>query len=157
MRVPLNRNVIDSRFNWQRVVLLAISTIAAFAVVIFGLRTYRSFLLLHSAYELGAPDLASLRAWMTLDYVARIYRVSGTELTDGLGLSSNEDPKTTLKSLAERQGVSPFKYIQQAQEASRGYVPSHCLQAGAMVSASRTHSATAFLPRCWSTVTPCSV
>ena len=117
MRVPLNRNVISARFNWQRVVLLALFALAAFAVVIFGLRTYRSFLLLHSAYELGAPDLASLRAWMTLDYVARIYRVSGTELTDGLGLSSNEDPITTLKSLAERQGVSPFKYIQQAQEA----------------------------------------
>jgi membrane protein DedA with SNARE-associated domain len=117
MRVPLNRNVIGSRFNWQRVVLLALFTIAAFAVVIFGLRTYRSFLLLHSAYELGAPDVASLRAWMTLDYVARTYRVPGTELTDGLGLSSNEDPNTTLRSLAERQGVPPFQYIQQAQEA----------------------------------------
>ena len=116
MRVPLNRNVIRTRFNWPRVVLLALFAIAAFAVVIFGLRTYRSFLLLHSAYELGAPDVASLRAWMTLDYVARTYRVPGTELMDGLDLSSNEDPNTTLRSLAERQGVPPFQYIQQAQE-----------------------------------------
>jgi membrane protein DedA with SNARE-associated domain len=41
----------------------------------------------------------------------------GTALAEGLGLSSNEDPKTTLRSLAERQGVPPFQYIQQAQEA----------------------------------------
>ena len=86
MRVPLNRNVIGSRFNWQRVVLLAISTIAAFAVVIFGLRTYRSFLLLHSAYELGAPDLSSVRPWMTLEYVARTYSVPQAALAERLGL-----------------------------------------------------------------------
>jgi membrane protein DedA with SNARE-associated domain len=88
-----------------------------FAAVIFGLRTYRSFLLLRSAYRLAAPDVASLRAWMTLDYVATTYRIPGTVLAEGLGLSSNEDPKITLRSLAERQGQPPFQYIQQAQEA----------------------------------------
>jgi len=66
MRIPLNRNVIRARFNWPRVVLLALFAIAAFAVVIFGPRTYRSFLLLHRVYELGAPDLSSVRPWMTL-------------------------------------------------------------------------------------------
>jgi membrane protein DedA with SNARE-associated domain len=109
--------VIRSRLQWQRPVLLVLFGISALAVVIFGIRTYRSFLLLHSAYELGAPDVASLRAWMTLDYVAWTYRVPGTVLAESLGLSSNEDPKTTLRSLAERQRVSPFQYIQQAQEA----------------------------------------
>jgi membrane protein DedA with SNARE-associated domain len=98
-------------------VLLALFALAALAVAIFGLRTYRSFLLLRSAYELGAPDIGSLRAWMTLDYVARTYRVPGTALAESLGLSSDLDPKTVLRSLAERQGVPPFQYIQQAQEA----------------------------------------
>jgi membrane protein DedA with SNARE-associated domain len=109
--------VIRSRFYWQRPILLALLAVTAFAAVIFGLRTYRSFLLLRSAYELGTPDVASLRAWMTLDYVARTYRVPGTALAEGLGLSSNVDPKTTLRSLAERKGVPPFQYIRQAQEA----------------------------------------
>lgn len=109
--------MIRTRFQWQRPILLTFFAIAAFAVVMFGLRTYRYFLLLRSAYELGAPDVASLRGWMTLDYVARTYRVPGTAVAEGLGLSSNEDPKTTLRSLAERQGVPPFHYIQQAQEA----------------------------------------
>jgi membrane-associated protein len=117
MRVPPNRNVISTRFNWQRAVLLALFAIAALAAVFFGLRTYRSFLLLSSAYHLAAPDVASLRAWMTMEYVARTYHVPGTALADGLGLSSNVDPKTTLRSRAERQGVSPFQYTQQVQEA----------------------------------------
>ena len=109
--------LIKTRFHWQRPVLLALFAFAALGVTIFGFRTYRSFLLLRSAYELGAPDVASLRAWMTLDYVARTYRLPGMELAEGLGLSSDVDPKTTLRSLAERQGVPPFQYIQQAQEA----------------------------------------
>jgi len=101
---------------WQRPVLLVLLALAALAAVMFGLRTYRSYLLLRSAYELGAPDVAGLRAWMTLDYVARTYHVPGTALAEGLGLSPNLDPDTTLRSLAERQGVPPFQYIQQAQE-----------------------------------------
>jgi hypothetical protein len=64
-------NVIKTRFHWQRPVWLILFLLAALAVAIFGFRTYRSFLLLHSAYELGAPDVSSVRPWMTLDYVAR--------------------------------------------------------------------------------------
>jgi membrane-associated protein len=109
--------VIRSRFHWQRLILLTLFAIAAFAVVMFGLRSYRSFLLLRSAYELGAPDVGSVRPWMTLDYVAPTYRVPGTALAERLGLPPDIDPKTTLKSLAERQGLSPFQYIEQVQKA----------------------------------------
>jgi membrane-associated protein len=109
--------VIRTRFQWQRLMLLTLFAIAAFAVVMFGLRTYRSFLLLRSAYELGAPDVSSVRPWMTLDYVAPTYRVPGMALAERLGLPPDIDPKTTLKSLAERQGLSPFHYIQQVQKA----------------------------------------
>jgi membrane-associated protein len=108
---------IKTRFHWQRPVLLALFALAALAVAIFGLRTYRSFLLLRSAYELGAPDVSSVRPWMTLDYVAQTYRVPGMALAEHLGLPPDIDPKTTLKSLSERQGLSPFQYIQQVQKA----------------------------------------
>lgn len=98
-------------------VLLALSTIAAFAVVIFGLRTYRSFLLLHSAYELGAPDLSSVRPWMTLDYVARTYSVPHGALAERLGHPPDVDPKISLRSIARRQGLSPFEHMEQVQKA----------------------------------------
>jgi membrane protein DedA with SNARE-associated domain len=109
--------VIRTRFQWQRLILLTLFAIAAFAVVMFGLRTYRSFLLLRSAYELGEPDVSSVRPWMTLEYVALTYRMPGTALAERLGLPPNIDPKTTLRSLAEKQRLSPFQYIQHVQKA----------------------------------------
>jgi membrane protein DedA with SNARE-associated domain len=109
--------LIKTRFHWQRPLLLILFAIFAIAVVMFGLRTFRSFLLLRSAYELGAPDVGSIRPWMTLDYVARTYRVSETALAERLRLPADTDPGATLKSLAQKQGLSPFQYIQQVQQA----------------------------------------
>ena len=106
-----------TRFHWRRPVLLVLFAVAAFAGVIFGLRTYRSFLLLRSAYELGAPDLGSVRPWMTLDYVARTYHVPVTALAKRLGIPSDIDPNTTLRSFARSLGVPPFQYIEQVQQA----------------------------------------
>ncbi len=54
---------------------------------------------------------------MTLDYVARAYHVPGTALVERLGLAPDTDPTTTLISLAQKQGLSPFQYIQQVQKA----------------------------------------
>ncbi len=109
--------VIKTRFHWWGPVLLTLFALAALSALMFGLRTYRSFLLLRSAYKLGAPDVSSVRPWMTLDYVARTYRVPETALAEGLGLPSGIDPKTTLRSLAERQGLSPFQYLRRVQGA----------------------------------------
>jgi membrane protein DedA with SNARE-associated domain len=117
MRVPGDRIVIRSPFGWQRQVLVVLFVFAALAVVIFAFRAYRSFLLMHSAYEMGAPDLSSVRPWMTLDYVARTYSVPHGALAERLGHPPDVDPKTSLRSLARRQGLSPFEHIEQVQRA----------------------------------------
>ena len=109
--------LIKTRFHWQRPVLLALFAFAALAVAIFGFRTYRSFLLLRSTYELGVPDVSSIRLWMTFDYVARAYHVPHTALAESLGLTSDTDSTATLIALAQKQGVSPFEYLRQVQEA----------------------------------------
>ena len=109
--------LIKPPFHWQRPVLLTLVALAALAVTIFGIRTYRSFSLLRSAYELGAPDVSSVRPWMTLDYIARSHHVSETALAERLGLAPDADPTTTLMSLAEKQCLSPFEYLHQVQEA----------------------------------------
>jgi membrane-associated protein len=80
------------------------------------LRTYRSFLLLRSAYHLGASDVGSVRAWMTLRYIAGSYRVLETGLIQGLGLSLAIDRDTTLRFIAEERGLSPFQYTQHVQQ-----------------------------------------
>jgi membrane protein DedA with SNARE-associated domain len=85
--------------------------------LVFGLRSYHSFLLLRSAYELGAPKVAAIRAWMTIGYIAGTYRAPRAALTDRLGLPPNTDPDASLRSIAIREGVSPFLYVQRVQRA----------------------------------------
>jgi membrane protein DedA with SNARE-associated domain len=109
--------VIRIRFGWHRPVLIILFALAAFAAIIFTFRAYRSFLLLRSAYQLGAPDVSSVRPWMTIDYVARAYYLPRTTLAEQLGLTPDTAPTTTLVSLARRQGVSPFEHLRQVQEA----------------------------------------
>ncbi|OGI42427.1 MAG: hypothetical protein A2V92_03485 [Candidatus Muproteobacteria bacterium RBG_16_65_31] len=91
--------------------------IAALATGVFGLRSYRSFLLLHSAYEAGAPDVAGIRPWMTLRYVAGTYHAPETTLIARLGLSAETDPDTSLRLLAKREERSPIEYAQRVQRA----------------------------------------
>jgi membrane protein DedA with SNARE-associated domain len=98
-------------------VLLALLALAVLASLMFGLRTYRSFLLLRSAYRVGAPDVSSVRPWMTLGYLTGSYRVAEPALRQRLGLPSDMDPGTTLLSIARARGLSPFRYTQEAQEA----------------------------------------
>ena len=109
--------MINIRFHWQRPVLLVLLALAALSAVIFGLRTYRSFLLLRSAYQAGSPEVSGVRPWMTLEYVARTYSVPQAALAERLGHPPDVDPKTSLRSLARRQGLSPFEHLHQVQEA----------------------------------------
>lgn len=106
-----------TRFHWQRWVLFLLFAIAAAATVMFAIRTYRSFLLLRSAYKLGAADAASVRPWMTLDYVARTYGVPEKDLVERLGLPHDTDARSTLRSIGEREDTSPFAYLHEVQEA----------------------------------------
>jgi membrane protein DedA with SNARE-associated domain len=98
-------------------------------------RAYRSFLLLQSAYGLGMPQVGNIRAWMTLRYVAATYRVPESQLIGRLGVPPETPPNTTLKSLAEREGLSRFSYVQRVQRAVAQVAPSGS-SAGAQTSES---------------------
>ncbi|HWE21084.1 MAG TPA: DedA family protein [Hyphomicrobiaceae bacterium] len=107
----------------RRWATLAVIILSLAASVWFGLRAYGSFLLLRSAYEVGMPQGGSIRAWMTLRYVAATFRVPDTALATRLALPSETSPDATLKSLAEREGVSPFVYVQRVQQAIANVAP----------------------------------
>jgi membrane-associated protein len=103
--------------------LTLVIALAALASVFFGLRSYGSFLLLRSAYEVGRPQVSSLRAWMTLEHVAVTYRVPLGELSARLGLPPDNDRNETLKSIADRRGVSRFAFVREAQRAIGASAP----------------------------------
>ncbi len=102
-------------FNWVRWMAAVVFLVAAVGSMFFGLRTYGSFSLLRSAYDAGAPMTSSIRGWMTLEYVAASFRTPEAALVEQLGLPSGTDPKTSLKTLAERAGVAPSVYTQRVQ------------------------------------------
>jgi membrane protein DedA with SNARE-associated domain len=100
-----------------------LAVVAAFATILFGLRSYHTFLLLRSAYEAGAPDASSLRPWMTLGYVAGAYRAPETALRDRLGLPPEIGSATSLRSLAEREELAPLQYVERVQRAIAEVAP----------------------------------
>ncbi len=111
------------RLNWARWIAIAVFVTAIVPTVFFSLRTYGSLLLLRSAYEAGAPMTSSIRAWMTLTYVATAYRTSNAALIERLELPPGTDPNTSLKSLAEQAGLSPSVYAQRVQRAIADIAP----------------------------------
>ena len=109
--------------GWARRVLIALAVVAVLATILFGLRSYHTFLLLRSAYAAGAPDVSSLRPWMTLGYVASTYRAPESALRDRLGLPPEIGSATSLRSLADQAKIAPLEYVQRVQQAIAEVAP----------------------------------
>ena len=105
----------SSRWLTRALVLFVVLSAAAAAVL--GLRTYRTYHLLVSAYEMGRPDVSNVRPWMTLRYVAAAYHAPETALREHLGVPASTSPDTTLRDLAERAKVPRPDYIERVQRA----------------------------------------
>jgi membrane protein DedA with SNARE-associated domain len=115
--------------GWVRRLLVALAVLAALAAILFGLRSYHTFLLLRSAYEAGAPDASSVRPWMTLGYVAGTYRAPETALRERLGLPPEIGSATSLRSLADREQRAPLEYVQRVQRAIAEVAPARAASA----------------------------
>jgi membrane protein DedA with SNARE-associated domain len=111
--------------GWARRALIALAVVAALATTLFGIRSYHTFLLLRSAYAAGAPDVSTLRPWMTLGYVASAYGAPEAALRDRLGLPPEIGSATSLRSLAERAELPPLQYVQRVQRAIADVAPAH--------------------------------
>ncbi|MCZ7562836.1 MAG: DedA family protein [Burkholderiales bacterium] len=102
---------------WTRRIALGALLFAALASVMLGVRSYRTFQLLQSAYAVGLPDASTIRPWMTLRYVADAYRVPLPALRGRLGAPEDAAPDATLKSLAEDADTALLAYVQRVQRA----------------------------------------
>jgi membrane protein DedA with SNARE-associated domain len=60
---------------------------------------------------------------MTLGYMTETYRVPIAELVVGLGLSADTPVDSSLKNLADRQGIPRFNYVSRAQQVIAGLLP----------------------------------
>jgi membrane-associated protein len=109
--------MIDLRTRRVRRIALWVFVLAALPTLMFGIHTYHSFLVLRTAYEVGAPTTSSIRGWMTLDYVAAGYHAPKSALLERLGLPPSTAGDTSLMTLGLRAGVLPHQYVEQVQRA----------------------------------------
>ncbi len=104
------------RFFWRALLVLVLAA-AVIASLLFTLRAYRSWQFLRSAQEIGAADTASIRPWMTVEYVARTYGVPQSALAERLGVPADASARTSLRELARQRGQSPAELVQETQRA----------------------------------------
>jgi membrane protein DedA with SNARE-associated domain len=109
--------LIGLRPRAARWLLLVLAVTSALTATVFGLRSYRSFLLLRSAIDIGAPDVSSIRPWMTLRYIAETYYVEVRTFVGHLELTAETDLGADLGSLADREGQPRIQYVQRVQRA----------------------------------------
>jgi len=123
--------VTATRSRWVRRGTVMLCGVALLSSAAFATRSYRTLLLLRAAYRVEAPDLSQVRPWMTLGYVARLYGASEAALLDRLGMPAETPSGTTLKTLAQQQGLTPFQYLQRVQQAVAAVQPDAAIRGGA--------------------------
>jgi len=114
--MPERRHFLTRRQTWRILLGLALA-VAVLASLFYGLRTYRTFLLLQQAQSLGAPETSSIRGWMTLDYLATAYEVDGARLSVALGLPETTGKETTIRAIAETRSQAVFDTVADVQKA----------------------------------------
>lgn len=119
-----------ARSRWLRRVLLLALGASLLATAAFAGRSYHSWRLLRTAYQVDAPDLSHLRPWMTLRYVAHLYDTPLERLEQHLGLPEDIGAATTLKTLARQHQLHPFDYLQRVQLAIAELQPQAALLHG---------------------------
>lgn len=105
----------SQRIRMTRWGLIILTVMALLFSAVFGVRSYRTLVLLRSAQELGIAETSSIRGWMTLRYIGATYGVDEKRLIKKLELPPSIDRETTLWSLAEMRNISTFTYVQEVQ------------------------------------------
>ncbi len=85
------------------------------ASIYFANKTARTYQVLAHSQSLGAPEIANLRGWMTVTYVADTFGVPRTEILVALGLPEDTDAALSLRELAVRSGAEAVVFIQRVQ------------------------------------------
>ena len=102
---------------------VALTVLAALATLWFGMRSYHTFILLRSAYEVGMPQASTVRGWMTLGYIASAYHIPATRLIARLDLPATTSPDESLMAIAEKRGISHFGYVRDVQRSIADIAP----------------------------------
>ncbi len=90
-------------FTWPRWLTVSLMVAGLGLVIIFGMRSVRSFrevlYLQQEGLNDGTADISAMRGWMTVRYISLAYAVPESYMWEQLGLPPARDPHTTLDEL----------------------------------------------------------
>ena len=95
----------------QRILILLLVLAGALLVVLFGARTLRAFRDFREHGPLSAPpevsdpaetDVERIRSWMTVPFIARMYRIPASVLFETLEISPRGNEQKSLTQLNEQ-------------------------------------------------------
>lgn len=99
--------------------------IALALTVFFAIQTARAIIgFQHSHQAAQSGNVQTIRSWMTLPYIARVYHVPESYLLESVGLAETDAPSVrhmTIAALATRLGTTSDALIHEIQQAILTY------------------------------------
>lgn len=93
----------------RRLALVIVLMLVGLAIVgLFGARAYRAYARFQQPAPAGSlDDVADIRGWMTLPYIARAYRVPEDALYQALAIPKQGNERLSVKQIVAKYGRDP--------------------------------------------------
>jgi hypothetical protein len=94
----------------RRLILsMTLVIVGLWLVGVFGMRAYHAYARLQPrGLPTGTTDVAAIRGWMTVPYIARTYRVPEDTLFAALGIPKAGNERLSLNGLARKYARDPL-------------------------------------------------
>ena len=127
--MPQAQVVAPDASRWWRVTAIGLILLGLLLVGLFGLRAVRSTIRIQqSGLKPGVTDVAEIRGWMTVPYIATAYRVPEDYLFEQIGLPQAGNRQKSLSQLnREYAPGAPGAIVSAVQAAIRRYQADHPL------------------------------
>ena len=90
--------------------------LSGFFTLQYGVKSYRSLVVLHHAQQLGIDYAADIRGWMTLGYLEKNLGIPISDLLTQLELSEETPLQTTIGEMARQADTEVHRMVQHVQQ-----------------------------------------
>jgi hypothetical protein len=112
--------------RWYQIVVIVLLMVGIILTAFFGVRLVHSAAQLHhNRLPPGTTDVQLIRGWMTIPYIARVYRVPEAYLWQGLGIPEAGNRHRSIEALGVELGYSETKMLDKVQAIILTYQAQH--------------------------------
>ena len=84
----------------------------------------RKFFSAHTHRLLSAGDINTIRPWMTLDYINKVFKLPPDYLKNNLDISGSRYPNISINGYAKKEKIKTAYLVEKIQEAVHNYLSS---------------------------------